>query len=103
NITLEIKGDHEALPVIGDDHRLQQVIWNLLSNAVKYSPPGSRVAVSVSRADGQAVIWVTDTGEGIDAAFLPHVFEPFRQGSVKTMRSGLGLGLAIVKQLVDLQ
>jgi signal transduction histidine kinase len=101
-ITLEIHCNDATLPVIGDDQRLQQVIWNLLSNSVKYSPEGGTVTVSAGREDGSAVVRVTDNGEGIDASFLPHVFEPFRQGSAKTMRSGLGLGLAIVKQLVDL-
>jgi signal transduction histidine kinase/CheY-like chemotaxis protein len=102
DITLEITTSDDVLAVLGDDHRLQQMIWNLLSNSVKYSPVGGKVTVSLAREDGSAVIKVSDTGEGIDPAFLPHVFEPFRQGSAKTMRSGLGLGLAIVKQLVDL-
>jgi len=60
------------------------------------------VIVRAERQNDRAVVNVIDTGEGIDPSFLPHVFEPFRQGSAKTMRSGLGLGLAIVKQLVDL-
>ena len=101
-ITILVQGTHDVLPVIGDDHRLQQVLWNLLSNAVKYSPVGSTVTVLAGRQDGNAVIKVADSGEGIEPAFLSHVFDPFRQGSAKTMRSGLGLGLAIVKQLVDL-
>ena len=101
-VVLDTHGTDDVLPVIGDDVRLQQVIWNLLSNAVKYSAPGGKVTVTVARNDDNAVVTVADTGEGIDPEFLPHVFEPFRQGSAQTMRSGLGLGLAIVKQLVDL-
>ena len=93
----------EIVAVVGDDHRLQQVTWNLLANAVKYTAPGGHVDVSVARERGRAVIKVKDSGEGIDPSFLPHVFEPFRQGaSSSTMRSGLGLGLAIVRRLVDL-
>lgn len=88
--------------VVGDVQRLQQVLWNLLANAVKYTPRGGDVTVSLECRDGRAVIRVQDTGEGIDPAFLPHVFEPFRQGTSGTMRSGLGLGLAIVWRLVDL-
>ena len=89
--------------MIGDEHRLQQVTWNLLANAMKYTPRGGHVDVSLERERGRAVVRVKDTGEGIDPAFLPHVFEPFRQGaSSTTMRSGLGLGLAIVRRLVDL-
>jgi signal transduction histidine kinase/ActR/RegA family two-component response regulator len=101
-MAIEIEASDAVLPVVGDDQRLQQVIWNLLSNSVKYSPVGGKVTISARSDDGNAIVAVTDTGEGIDPSFLPHVFEPFRQGSARTMRSGLGLGLAIVKQLVDL-
>lgn len=103
DITMDVEFPPEAVAVIGDDHRLQQVTWNLLANAVKYTPHGGRVDVSLARERGRAVIRVKDSGEGIDPSFLPHVFEPFRQGaSSSTMRSGLGLGLAIVRRLVDL-
>ncbi len=88
----------------GDPARLQQVVWNLLSNAVKFTPSGGRVAVRVERVDSQAEIEVTDSGRGIDPAFLPHIFERFRQADSSTKRSegGLGLGLAIVRHLVEL-
>jgi PAS domain S-box-containing protein len=90
--------------VIGDPDRLQQVIWNLLANAVKFTPSHGRVEVSVEATGGAVQIVVTDTGAGIDPAFLPHVFERFRQGDSSTTRlhGGLGLGLAIVRHLVDL-
>jgi signal transduction histidine kinase/ActR/RegA family two-component response regulator len=90
--------------VIGDPDRLQQVVWNLLSNAVKFTPARGRVEVSVEATGGAVQIVVTDTGAGIDPAFLPHVFERFRQGDSTTTRlhGGLGLGLAIVRHLVDL-
>ena len=89
---------------LGDFGRLQQVIWNLLSNAVKFTPRDGRVRVSLARSDGWDRISVTDTGKGIDPAFLPHVFAPFRQADASTTRDygGLGLGLAIVRQLVEL-
>ena len=103
NITIDVKLPREPIAVIGDDHRLQQVTWNLLANAVKYTPQNGHVEVALARERGRAVIRVKDSGEGIDSSFLPHVFEPFRQGaSSSTMRSGLGLGLAIVRRLVDL-
>jgi PAS domain S-box-containing protein len=102
NITIDVDESDAVLPVIGDEHRLQQVTWNLLANAVKYTPPGGRVQVRVAAERDQAIIRVKDAGEGIDPSFLPHVFEPFRQGHSKTMRTGLGLGLAIVRRLVDL-
>jgi PAS domain S-box-containing protein len=88
----------------GDPHRLQQVMWNLLSNAVKFTPAGGRIDVQFARSDGHARITVADSGEGIDPAFLPHVFDRFRQADASSTRrhGGLGLGLAIVKQLVEL-
>ncbi|HEX6974637.1 MAG TPA: ATP-binding protein [Vicinamibacterales bacterium] len=94
----------EGVQVLGDRDRLQQVIWNLLSNAVKFTPRSGRVDVSVEDARGAVHIVVRDTGIGIDPAFLPHVFERFRQGDSSTTRAqgGLGLGLAIVRHLVDL-
>jgi CheY-like chemotaxis protein/anti-sigma regulatory factor (Ser/Thr protein kinase) len=90
--------------VLGDADRLQQIFWNLLSNAIKFTPRGGRVQVRVLRADAEMEVVVSDTGEGIDPAFLPHVFERFRQADASPQRlhGGLGLGLAIVKHLVDL-
>lgn len=95
----------EALKVIaGDVDRLQQVVWNLLSNASKFTPAGGMVAVHVSQDDTYVEIEVSDTGPGIAAEFLPHVFERFRQADGSTTRThgGLGLGLAIVRHLVEL-
>jgi len=90
--------------VCGDANRLQQVMWNLLSNAVKFTKPGGRIDVSIEETDAAVKIVVSDNGVGIDATFLPHVFERFRQADSSTTRaqSGLGLGLAIVDHLVDL-
>jgi signal transduction histidine kinase/ActR/RegA family two-component response regulator len=87
----------------GDSGRLQQVIWNLLSNAIKFTPPDGEVSVRLDRDEDYRVS-VTDTGTGIDPAFLPLVFEPFRQadGTITREHGGLGLGLAIAKQLVEL-
>jgi PAS domain S-box-containing protein len=90
--------------VSGDPDRLQQVVWNLLSNAIKFTPKTGRVQVRLRRVEAQALIVVTDSGQGISPEFLPHVFERFRQGDASTTRShvGLGLGLAIVRHLVEL-
>jgi PAS domain S-box-containing protein len=90
--------------VLGDAHRLQQVVWNLLSNAVKFTSKGGRVQVRVERQEASVDITVTDTGTGIPPAFLPHVFERFRQAEGGTSRQygGLGLGLSIVKNLVEM-
>jgi len=90
--------------VPADPDRLQQVMWNLLSNAVKFTRPGGRVEVELRREASQAVVRVSDTGQGISADFLPHVFDRFRQQDMGTTRQhgGLGLGLAIVRHLVEL-
>jgi signal transduction histidine kinase/ActR/RegA family two-component response regulator len=92
------------LEVLGDADRLQQVVWNLASNAVKFTPRGGRVDVSVDEKNDAVQVTVSDTGAGIDPAFLPYVFDRFRQGDSSTTRAqgGLGLGLAIVRHLVDL-
>jgi PAS domain S-box-containing protein len=105
DIRLEVAIDREAGPVMGDASRLQQVIWNLLSNAIRFAPAGGQVQVRLE-ADGSFVeLSVTDDGPGIDPAFLPYVFDRFRQGDSSSTRrhAGLGLGLAIVRHLVELQ
>jgi signal transduction histidine kinase/ActR/RegA family two-component response regulator len=88
----------------GDPTRLQQVLWNLLSNAVKFTPAGGEVTVSLQLVDSYAMLAVSDTGPGLDADFLPYVFDRFRQAdqSVTRGHGGLGLGLSIVKHLVEL-
>jgi signal transduction histidine kinase len=90
--------------VSGDSDRLHQVMWNLLANAVKFTRPGGRIDVTVEETSETVRITVSDNGMGIDPAFLPHVFERFRQADSSTTRAqaGLGLGLAIVRNLVDL-
>jgi two-component system CheB/CheR fusion protein len=90
--------------VDGDRLRLQQITWNLLNNAVKFTPAGGSVQVSTKPDSGNAVLVVTDTGEGIDPQFLPSVFEMFRQadGSNRRKHGGMGIGLALVQQLVHL-
>lgn len=91
-------------PVSGDEGRLQQIVWNLLSNAIKFTPKGGTVTLRIAHRGSLVRLTVTDTGEGIDRAFLPYVFEPFRQGDSSTTRphGGIGLGLAIVQSLVEL-
>ena len=87
-----------------DPDRLQQVLWNLLHNAVKFTPSGGRVCVRLSRLERAVRLEVEDTGRGISPAFLPYVFERFRQADASTTREhgGLGLGLSITHQLVEL-
>jgi len=87
--------------VRGDAARLRQVLVNLLSNAVKFTTGGGQVRVAVSCHKKTAAVVVSDNGIGIHPDFLPHVFQPFRQGEANTT-TGLGLGLGIVKNLVEL-
>jgi len=96
--------DSSAPSISGDPNRLQQVFWNLLSNAVKFTPKGGEVQVVLARLESHLEVSVTDNGEGIAPAFLPHVFDRFRQANATTTRThgGLGLGLSIVRQLVEL-
>ena len=102
---VRIAADVEPGAIVnGDAHRLQQVVWNLLTNAVKFTPAGGDVSVWLRREDREAVIEVRDTGQGIDPAFMPHLFERFRQADSSSTRAhmGLGLGLAIVSHLTEL-
>jgi signal transduction histidine kinase len=89
--------------IMGDAARLQQVIWNLLTNAVKFTPRGGILA-ELRHSDAEIILTVTDTGQGIDPAFLPHVFDMFRQAEPTMTRSqgGLGIGLSLVRRLVEL-
>jgi PAS domain S-box-containing protein len=90
--------------LLGDSRRLQQVVWNLLTNAIKFTPSGGKIRVAAARNNSQVEISVADSGQGIAAKFMPHLFERFSQADASTTRShgGLGIGLSLVKQLVEL-
>ena len=104
NITLETCVEGTPLPLVGDAKRLEQVLWNLLSNAIRFGREGGLVRVGAVADVDHVRITVEDNGPGIDPAFLPHIFEPFRQAddSPRRAHDGLGLGLAIARQLVEL-
>ncbi|MGZ8248372.1 CheR family methyltransferase, partial [Methylomagnum sp.] len=101
---LEIAAPPEPVWVAGDLTRLEQVVGNLLSNAAKYTEPGGRIHLSAGVAGEWAELRVSDTGVGIPADLLPHVFESFIQGqrSLDRSQGGLGIGLNLVKNLVEL-
>jgi len=103
-IQLSSRIEFAEAQVLGDLSRLQQIITNLVTNAIKFTPNGGRVEICLQQDSNQAQIQVTDTGKGIRAEFLPHVFERFRRVDSSTTRAqdGLGLGLAIASQLVEL-
>lgn len=107
----ETKGIHfgcdlqgESPRILADAGRLRQVILNLLSNAIKFTPEGGSIRIGSRRADGQFLIDVLDTGEGIERDFLPHLFHRFAQagGARDRRRGGLGLGLSIARQIVEM-
>jgi signal transduction histidine kinase len=103
-VQLEAALSDGATWVTGNSPRLQQVFHNLLSNAIKFTPAGGQAKISLAREGDFVKAQVSDTGEGIDPEFLPHVFDYFRQeDSSETRRyGGLGLGLAIAQCLVKL-
>jgi signal transduction histidine kinase len=101
---IEVSVPAEPVQVRGDPVRLAQVVSNLVNNAAKFTPNGGRIEVSLTVADRRARISVRDNGIGIEAQYLPHVFELF--GQVRNPRphshDGLGIGLALVQRLVEM-
>jgi diguanylate cyclase len=99
-----VTADRRLPHIAGDQTRLQQIVWNLLTNAIKFTPRGGEIRIDVRNADSHLVLTVTDTGQGIDPAFIPFAFDMFRQGEASSNRvhGGLGIGLSIVRRLVEL-
>jgi PAS domain S-box-containing protein len=102
-IEIELRLSPVGGVVSGDADRLQQVFWNLLANAVKFTPNEGRIVVELLEVNAHVEVRVIDSGVGIAPAFLPHVFDKFRQADTSRTRiyGGLGLGLAIVRHLVE--
>ncbi len=102
-IDLQVRVPPAPLMIAGDPVRLAQVVRNLVSNAVKFTAPHGKVLVDVGSDHAGGRIVVTDSGVGIRAEFLPHVFDKFsRERPDDATRAGSGLGLHVVKRLVDL-
>jgi signal transduction histidine kinase len=103
-VRIDAELTNDAGAISGDPHRLQQIVWNLLSNAVKFTPASGFVRVNLQYSGSEARLTVIDTGKGISKAFLPFVFDRFRQAETMVSRtaSGLGLGLSIARHLVEL-
>jgi signal transduction histidine kinase len=96
---LFVADEPEAIWVNGDRQRLVQVVSNLLRNAVNYTQPGGRIMMSVDRTASIIALRVSDTGRGIEAEMLPHVFDLFSQMRAQE-GTGLGIGLSIVREIV---
>ncbi len=94
----------EGTVMRGDSERLRQVLSNILLNAIKFTPKDGEISITLQRIESDLQLTVSDTGIGITADFLPHVFDSFRQSDSRTTRShgGLGIGLSIAKHLVEL-
>jgi PAS domain S-box-containing protein len=104
NLRMQIVLEPWVGPFNGDQERLRQVVWNLLSNAIKFTSQGGLIEIRLERLENKALLIVSDTGQGIDPEYLPHVFDRFSQmdSSARRRQGGLGLGLAIVKHIVEL-
>lgn len=104
SISVSLNIEPSLPPVLGDPARLRQTVSNLLVNAIKFTPKGGSVQVDLSAVGSNLRLQVSDSGQGINADFLPHVFDPFRQedGAMNRRTQGLGLGLSIVKRIVEL-
>ncbi|SAK91509.1 chemotaxis protein [Caballeronia hypogeia] len=92
----------EPVYAFADAVRCEQILWNLMSNALKFTHRGGSVALRIAREGGMVRIDVADTGQGIDASTLPHIFDMYRQGGRNPSSGGLGIGLALTKQLVEM-
>ena len=96
---------HSTLPsgiVVPMDERLaQRMLENIVNNAIRYTPEGSLISLEADMADKALRLRISDTGPGIDAADLPHVFEMFYRGSSSRREQGMGLGLAVAKWVAD--
>ncbi|PWT91295.1 MAG: hypothetical protein C5B54_05575 [Acidobacteria bacterium] len=104
SIELQTYFDGDNTIILADEMRLKQVIWNLVSNAVKFTPPGGKIEIHFKRTNSHAEMIVSDTGQGINPEFFPHLFERYRQQKhdPEKRSSGLGLGLAIVRYCVEM-
>lgn len=101
---LSVHLPREPVTLRADPTRFEQVIVNLLNNAAKYTEPGGRIDLHAETIDGHVVLRVKDSGAGIAADLLPHVFDLFVQGKRSPARSqgGLGVGLTLVKNLIEM-
>ena len=99
--SIKIHCELPALECVGDSERLAQVITNLLTNAIQYNKPGGEIRIGAQSRDGTAILTVSDTGVGIPAEDLPHVFKRFYRGDKSRTGGNTGLGLAISKAIVE--
>ncbi|MGI9464010.1 MAG: sensor histidine kinase, partial [Aestuariivirgaceae bacterium] len=102
DLTLNVELAEDATAFVGDDKRVRQILSNLLSNAIGFSAPGAIVRMGARRDEDDILLWVADTGKGMDAEFQERAFERFQSRPIAGGHRGPGLGLAIVKAFVEL-
>lgn len=104
-LTLQYECNGQELFVLCDRVRTEQVLWNLINNAIKFTPEGGTISIQLTNDEEFAKFTVTDTGQGIDPNFLPHVFGMFSQGADQAVstNTGLGVGLTLVRDLTVAQ
>jgi PAS domain S-box-containing protein len=100
SLKLELEASRELPEIWADCNRLLQVFENLIGNAIKFTGPGGRITVGAAPRAGEVLFWVTDTGKGIAAESLPHLFDRFWQAR-NAEQGGAGLGLPIVKGIIE--
>jgi signal transduction histidine kinase len=100
-VTIDIEPHDDDIRLVGDPHRLEQAVQNLASNALRHTPPGGRVRLGASRDGDMVKLAVMDSGVGIPAQHLPHVFDRFYKADQSRSQAGSGLGLSIVKAIVE--
>ena len=104
-ITMKFESEYENIPVVFEPDKLEKVFYNLISNAFKFTAADGEIKVELKIVNSTEVeIIIKDTGEGIDAEELPHIFDRFYQvdGSTTRQHEGTGIGLALTKELVEL-
>ncbi len=102
SLSLSARLPDDAISVHCDRERIAQVFSNLIGNAIKFSPAGATILLGARGAEGEARLWVTDTGPGIRAEQLQRIFDPFQQAGPRVAQ-GIGLGLAIARGIVEAQ
>ena len=100
-VTIDIEPNDDDIRLVGDPHRLEQAVQNLASNALRHTLPGGRIRLGASRDGDMVKLAVMDSGVGIPAQHLPHVFDRFFKADQSRSQAGSGLGLSIVKAIVE--
>ena len=100
-VTIDVEPHDDDIRLVGDSHRLEQAVQNLASNALRHTPPGGGIRLGASRDGDLVKLAVMDSGVGIPAEHVPHVFDRFYKADQSRSQAGSGLGLSIVKAIVE--